>query len=270
MDRKPIITAILAVMLITLLLFGCATQYQVTEPEVEEEPVELEEEVEETEPEPEEVVEPEPEDEEESEDTDYNFESLPKDQQRRVKMVRNLLDEARDRDENYFFRYSSPSITQTDVWVKGDVLKRTIKRDTELDKYNTYNMVYLNQKTLKAEGYCETSKAKCWEGHGPFKETFSKWDIKTPKDWVMELDNDFTWRLDNKISDQLYHIIDYRLEDKTIRVYVNDYRGWPGKVEVYPPNIKVDSIVTKAALEVYLYDDMDIGGVTDDDVTPGI
>ncbi len=215
------------------------------------------------------VEERENEDWEDSSDGSYNLESLPRDEQIKVKLVRNLLEEARDREENYFFRYSSPDITQTDVWVRGDMIKRSIRRANELDKYNTYNMVYMNTATLKAEGYCETTKAKCWEGHGPFTETFLEWDIKTPKDWVLELGDDFRWALDNKIGDQLYHIIDYPQPDRTVRVYVNDYRGWPARVEIYPPGVKIDSIITEHAEETYLYDDMDIGGVSEADVTPG-
>lgn len=257
---------IISVLLITTLIFGCAVQQQPVTPEPQDSEPEEEQEIEVPEPEP---VEEEPAVEPEEEETDYNFESLPKDQQRKIKMIRNLLDEARERDENYFYRHSSPSITQIDVWVKGDMIKRSILRENELDKSKTYNMVYLNRATLKAEGYCETTKSSCFEGHGPFSETFSKWKIKTPKDWIMELGDDFTWTLDNKISDQLYHIIDYKMEDKVVRVYVNDYRGWPGRVEVYPSGMTIDSVRTSAALEVYLFDDMDIGGVNDDDVTPG-
>jgi len=180
------------------------------------------------------------------------------------------MSEARNREENYFFRYTSPDILQTDVWVKGNHMKRTILRYDQVDKYNTYNMVYLNRESLIAEGYCETTKAKCFEGHGPFTETYSKWNIKTPKDWLLELDDDFVWSLDNKISDQLYHIVDYHKDGNIIRVYVNDYRGWPARVEIYEDEGQsLDSLPTGKPDKTYIYDDMDIGGVTDDDVTPG-
>ncbi|MFC1741133.1 hypothetical protein ACFL3V_01175 [Nanoarchaeota archaeon] len=207
--------------------------------------------------------------EEEEEDVDYNFEALPKEQQRKVKLVRNLLEEARGRDENYFFRFSSPKILQTAVWVKSDVIKREIRRPSEMDKTKPYNMVYLDTGALTAKGYCETSKAKCWEGKGPFSENYNKWLIKTPKQWVMELGDEFTFALDNKIGDQLYHIVDFRKDGKTIRVYVNDYRGWPARVEVYNREVALDSLPTGSPDEEYIYDDMDIGGVSEDDVTPG-
>ena len=201
-------------------------------------------------------------------DNNYNFDSFSREEQSKIKLVRKLLDQARTSKENYFFRYSGPDVLQTDVWVKDNNLKRAIYRYNELDKYNTYNMVYLNRDSLIAQGYCETTKSKCFKGHGPFTETFSKWNIKTPKDWVMELGDDFTWALDNKISDQLYHIIDYTQDGQTIRVYVNDYKGWPYRVEIHT-STNLDSITTKTAKETHLYDDMNIGGVSDDDVMPG-
>jgi hypothetical protein len=207
---------------------------------------------------------------EESEEEEYNryFESLSMDEKRKIKSIRKLLAQARESDENYFFRYSGPGILQTDVWVKDNMIKRSIHRADELDKFKTYNMVYLNSETETAEGYCETTKSKCFEGHGPFKETFDKWLIKTPKDWALELGDNFVWRLDNRVSDQLYHIIDYSKDGKTIRVHVHNYKGWPGKVEIFNSK-KVDSITMTANVK-YLYDDMDIGGVSDDDVTPRV
>ena len=111
----------------------------------------------------------------------------------------------------------------------------------------------------------QTTKSKCWQGKGPFDESYSKWNLKTPKDWALELGDNFRWVLDNKISDQLYHIIDYEKDGMTIRVYVNDYKGWPYRVDVYSGS-NIESITTKRALETYLYDDMDIGGVSEDDV----
>ena len=205
------------------------------------------------------------------EDTDtYSIESLSKEEQMKIKLVRSLLDDAKKSEENYFFRYSAPRILQTDVWVKGDIVKRAIIRPDEVDKFNTYNMVYLNQVTLKAEAYCETTKAKCWKGHGPFPEAYSKWDIKTPKEWVLDIEDNFRWVLDNRIAGQLYHIIDYEKDGQTIRVFVNDYKGWPGRVEVYDEvGIDINSITFNDAKEIYIYNDMDINGVSDDDVTPG-
>ncbi|MBW2965100.1 hypothetical protein KY363_06590 [Candidatus Woesearchaeota archaeon] len=205
-----------------------------------------------------------------TESSDYNFEALPKDQQRKIKLVRNLLTEAANREENYFYRYSGPGVAQTDVWVKGNVIKRTILRDDQLDKFKHYNMVYVYRDRKQAWGYCETTKSKCWAGKGPFDETYETRLLKTPKDWVLELGDEFTWALDNKIADQLYHIVDFRKDGKTTRVYVNDYRGVPYKVEIYNKISSIDSISLGTAEETYLFDDMDIGAVTDDDVTPPV
>jgi hypothetical protein len=272
--KQKIILA--SLMIIALLLAGCAVQQpgvpsqgQETEAPAEPEPAEVTGPEPQPEKEPAEMLEPEPEPEPEPESS-YNFESLPKDQQRKIKLVRNLLEEARTKDENYFFRYTGPGIAQTDVWVKGNMIKRQVYRPAELDKFTTYNMVYMNRDTLDAKGYCETSKAKCWKGHGPFTESYNKWMIKTPKDWALEFGDDFTWALDNKIGDQLYHIVDFRKDGKTIRMYVNDYRGIPSRVEIYNRVTPIDSIITGTADETHLYDDMDIGGVSDDDVTPGV
>jgi len=199
----------------------------------------------------------------------YNFEQLPIDEQRKIKFVRTLLKSARDSNENYFFRYSGQGVLQTDVWVKGNIEKRAIIRIDEVDTFHTYNMVYMDRTTKKAEGYCETRKAVCPKGPGPFPESYSKWYVKTPKDWTVELGDDFYWALDNKIADVLYHIIDYRENGKTTRVYVRDYKGLPGRVEVYGTTNPDSIIQGKGMLEQYIYDDMNIGGVSDDEITPG-
>ncbi|MBW2971867.1 hypothetical protein KY359_02425 [Candidatus Woesearchaeota archaeon] len=271
MNKGMIAALLISVMIVSMLVFGCAQQQPAPkiEPDVEMEP-EPEQEVEpvaEPEPEPEVDEEPEPEAEEPEE---YNLESLPKAEQSRIKSIRALLDEARGREENYFFRYTGPGVTQSDVWVKGDLMKRSIIMEAKVDKYNPYNMVYMNRNTLTAAGYCEARKASCPDGKGPFTESFSKRNnIKTPKEWILELDNNFRWALDNKIGDQLYHIIDYNMDDKVVRLYVNNYRGWPARVEIYRGKTKIDSVITKGADDNYIYDDMNIGGVSDDDVTPG-
>jgi hypothetical protein len=193
---------------------------------------------------------------------------MPTDQQRKIKLVRRLMDEARETEENYFYRYSAPGIGQTDVWVKGDLMKRSIVRLDDVDIYHPYNMVYMNRATLTATGYCQTTKAQCPNGKGPFPDEFAKRKLKTPKDWLLELDNNFYFALDNKIADQLYHIVDYRRSDgTTLRVFINDYKGWPARVQVHS-TAKPDSLTPKTMTAEYLYDDMDIGGVSDEDVTP--
>jgi hypothetical protein len=271
MMDKRIITAILV--LIMIFAFGCATQQQPTEQPTEEPPAETAAEETQAEPEPaatKTTKQPEPAAEETpAEDTSgYNFDSLPMDQQRKIKYVRKLMDAARTTEENYFFRYSGPGVVQTDVWVKGNMIKRAMIRLDDVDVFNPYNMVYLNRDNGKAEAYCETTKAQCPKGHGPATESYSKWKVKTPKDWLLELDNNFYFALDNKVNDVLYHIIDYRKDGKAIRLYIRDYKGWPGKVEIHNTE-KPDSLQpSKTIAEQYIYDDMDVGGVSDEDVTP--
>ncbi|MBU2560668.1 MAG: hypothetical protein KKD17_00060 [Nanoarchaeota archaeon] len=267
MDKRMVLISLI---IISMLVFGCAQQMPAAPEEVGPGPVQ-EEPVAEAEPEPqpaEEAAEP-AEAEPVEEPAGYNLDALPKVEQTKIKSIRRLLDEARQREENYFFRYTAPGVAQSDVWVKGDLMKRSIIRADKVDIFNKYNMVYLNRATLKAEGYCETTKSSCPEGKGPFAENFARRNnIKTPKDWLLELDNNFRWALDNKVGNQLYHIIDYNMEDKVIRVYVNDYKGWPARVEVYNGKTRIDSVITNTADAQYIYDDLDIGGVSDDDVTP--
>jgi hypothetical protein len=271
--EKKTICAILVLMM--MLVLGCAVQQQAPEQVAAEQPAEdipTEQPVEAepattktttttktTEPAEEQPAE---------EPSGYDFDSLPMDQQRKIKYVRKLMDEARAREENYFFRYSGPGVLQTDVWVKGDMMKRAMVRLDEVDIYHPYNMAYLDLATGKAEAYCETTKAQCPKGHGPATESFSKWKVKTPKDWLLELDNNFYWALDNKIDDVLYHIIDYRKDGKATRLYIRDYKGWPGRVEVHNTE-RPDSVSpSKTLVEQYVYDDMDVSGISDEDVTP--
>jgi hypothetical protein len=265
-------TAILTFLIIAaMLIAGCASQQVPVQPVAQEEQTPAEE-VQAPVEQPEQPAEPAeetPAEEAPEEDTSgYNFDALPTDQQRRITQVRKLMDAARKSDENYFYRYSAPGISQTDVWVKGDLMKRSILRLDEVDKFHTYNMVYLDRVTFKAQGYCETTKSSCPNGHGPFTEEFSKRKLKTPKDWLLELDNNFYWVLDNKIGDQLYHIIDYRRSDGTsLRLFINNYKGWPARIQTHS-TLKPDSLTPKTVTAEYLYDDMDIGGVSDEDVTP--
>jgi len=261
--------SIFAAIILTLILVvsGCAIQQQLPEEKpVEQEPAPV---VQQEKPvETPQVVEEQPKEEPKGDDG-YNLEALPRDQQLKIKLVRKLLDEARAREENYFFRYSGPGILQTDVWVKGDMMKRAMIRLDEVDKLHPYNMVYLDMSKKTAEAYCETTKSVCPQGHGPFPENYAKWKVKTPKEWIVGLDNDFLWALDNKIADQLYHIVDYSKDGKTTRVYVNDYKGWPARVQIHSGKPADSIIKSSSILEDYNYDDMDIGGVSDDDVTPG-
>jgi hypothetical protein len=271
MDRRMLLAILVLIM---LLVFGCAVQQQPSEQTTTEQPAE---EPEEQPAEPElaapktttKTAEPEPAEEQPAEETGgYNLESMPIEQQRKIKYVRKLLDEARAAKENYFFRYSGPGVLQSDVWVKGDLLKRSMIRLDDVDIFKPYNMVYLNRGNGKAEAYCETTKASCPKGHGPATESFSKWNIKTPKDWLLELDNNFYFALDNKIDDVLYHIIDYRKDGKAIRLYIRDYKGWPGKVEVHNTETPDSLTPSKSILEEYVYDDMDVSGISDEDVVP--
>ncbi|MBN1544423.1 hypothetical protein JW898_03085 [Candidatus Woesearchaeota archaeon] len=276
MDKRLML---ISLVIVSMLVLGCAQQQapQVKGEQQEQQEQQLEEAQEEAEPvevSEQETAPPEAEEEREpaaeEEPAPYNLEALPKVEQTKIKAIRTLLDNARKAEENYFFRYTAPGVAQTDVWVRGDLVKRSIIRADKVDIFNKYNMVYLNRATLDAKGYCETTKASCPDGKGPFTENFARRDnIKMPKDWLLELNNNFRWALDNKIGDQLYHIIDYNMEGKVIRVYVNNYKGWPARVEIYNGRTKVDSVITNTADSQYIYDDMDIGGVSDDDVTPG-
>lgn len=272
MDKKIILPIFITILLI---LTGCAVQQQTVDllnGGPEEAPAEIQAEEpevqEEAAPVPVSKPEPEPVEQEPEQEKDAYMEYLSKEEQRKIKLIQDLMEEARNRQENYFFRYSDPKVLQSDVWVKGNVIKRAIIRPNEVDKFHPYNMVYLYSSSGKAEAYCETTKASCPEGHGPFNEIYSKWKVKTPKDWLIELGDGFTWILDNKISGQLYHIIDYYDNEagRTTRVYINDYKGWPARVQIFHTT-DVDSIGDTPD-ERWLYDDMDIGGVSDDDVTP--
>ncbi len=261
--EKKILLFIIAIL--SMLLVGCGAKTEIQPVEIEE-TVDVNEDAEKEQPAPavkETVTAPVEEEPAKEETTGYNLESLPRDQQLKIKLVRNLMAEAREREENYFFRYSGPGVTQTELWVKGDKMKRQFIRPDKVDKLNPYNMVYMDQITKIAKGYCETTKSVCPNGNGPFSETYSKWDVKTPKDWLAELDDNFLWALDNKVSDVLYHIIDYQKDGKLMRVYINDYKGWPAKIEMYSGD-NINTPITTT----HFYDDMNIGGVSDDDVTP--
>jgi hypothetical protein len=271
MDKR---WAVILLLFLAMFIFGCTQQYvqpetpaKVVPPTEEAAPVEQPQ-VQEPVVEKPVVEKPVTPPKEEVVDDGYNFDQLPMDQQRKIKSIRTLLKTARENEEDYFFRYSGPGIVQTDVWVKGNVQKRSILRLDEVDKYHQYNIVYLYKDTKKAEGYCETTKSACPNGHGPFPESYDKWYVKTPKDWVVDLGDNFYWALDNKIDDVLYHIIDYRADGKTTRVYVRDYKGWPGKIEIHSTE-KPDSINAKSISAEYTYDDMDVSGISDDAVTPG-
>ncbi|MFC1722685.1 hypothetical protein ACFL0V_00955 [Nanoarchaeota archaeon] len=236
----------------------CDSEEEIPEVEVEEEP--------EPEPEPEVVFEPEPEVEEEPELSEYEqyLEGLSAPERSKIVGVRQLVEEALEREENLFYRYTDDKILQDEYWVRGDKIKLQFLEPDELDKFTTYNLVYIDRGTGKAEGYCETGgESRCWAGHGPFEETTSRLR-RTPKDWIKELGVEFAYSSQNKINDVIYYIIDYKTDDGLYRVWIEGWKGWPTRVELHKDgNTETDPDVR------WMYTHMDIGGTSEDDVVPG-
>lgn len=223
---------------------------------------------------PEALVEPEvsaqPEAPEESA-TNYDeyLDSLAAPQRSKINSVRRLAQEALKREENYFYRYSGPGTLQNEFWVKGDQIKTQIYEPNKLDKFTKYNMVFIDRAKGTAQGYCEPAgKGKCWGGHGPFTETVVKNMRKTPKDWLEELGDEFHYAAQNKINDVLYYIVDYATEDGLYRVYLESWRGWPSRVELYKTGKPGEPGLDAKPDQRWLYDDMDVGSVAEDDVIP--
>ena len=93
MKKRLLSISMVFMFLISIMVAGCAVQQAETLPDDEDSGLEIEEEfVDEVvtvpDDEPDEEAEPEPAAEEEEDETDYNFESLPRDEQRKVKLIR--------------------------------------------------------------------------------------------------------------------------------------------------------------------------------------
>ncbi|HII72477.1 TPA: hypothetical protein HA265_07010 [Candidatus Woesearchaeota archaeon] len=221
-------------------------------------------------PEPEMEAEPEPEPQAEPEDDTQSYEKylegLTAPERTRINTVRKLIQEASEREENYFYRYSGPGVMQQEFWIKGNKMKTQIREPVTLDKNVVYNMVYIDLDKGTAAGYCETGgKAKCWEGHGPFTETVNKNIRKTPKDWLLELGDEFMYKEQNKLNDVVYYEVHYMTDDGLYRVLIENWKGWPFRIELYKNGVYVENEYDSR----WYYEDLDIGAVLDNDLTPG-
>ncbi len=211
-----------------------------------------------------EVQEPAP---EETKDKYQDYvDSLSAPERTKLKVVRQLVQKALNSEENYFYRYSTPTVLQREFWVRGDKMKIQFLDADRVDKFNYYNMVFLDLSKGTIEGYCETGgKAKCWKGHGPFPETANHYRLKTPKDWLKEFGDEFRYASQNKIRDVLYYIVDYDRDDGVYRVWINSWKGWPYRIEFFRDRNPAEG---KKPDKRWVYEDMDIGAVMEEDVTP--
>ncbi|MFH1063605.1 MAG: hypothetical protein V1729_00830 [Candidatus Woesearchaeota archaeon] len=240
----------------------CDSEEVAKEPEIVLEP----------EPEPEVEIEPEPQsqgqDAEDVQEKVYQeyLAKLSASDRRMSKIVRTLVQKAMVTEENYFYRYSGPKRQQIEFWVKGDEMKVQILEPIQLDMSNLYNMVYLDRKSGKAEGYCETAgKSTCWKGHGPFSETVEANIKMTPKDWLLKLGDRPYFASQNTIDGVLYYIVDYPTDDGIYRVTLGNWKGWPREVALYKTNKPSQTV---KADDSWLYEHMELGVVGDKELTP--
>ena len=82
---------------------------------------------------------------------------------------------------------------------------------------------------------------------------------------LAELGPNFRYRFDDTIKKVKYSIIDYEVDGKLTRVWLDGWTGYPRQID-YHPDLNSDSKPTKTLL----FDDMIVGGFSEKDVTPKI
>ncbi|MFQ5474281.1 MAG: hypothetical protein ACE5DM_00425 [Candidatus Nanoarchaeia archaeon] len=249
--------------LVTVAILGCQPAAQPVEPQPEPAP-----EVEAPEPTP--APEPEPIEEEplvvEPEDDGYNWDKISKSEQREILAIRKAMDKALDKEENYYYLYTGPDQFQYGYTVKGSKMRILFLNEQKLDKMNTKNVAYLNLDKNTAGVYCEHKNMNfCYDGPGSWPASVSEYKTKTPKEWLESLGQDFRYQFDDSISGVSYHIIDYTVDGKLTRAWVDSWLGYPMRIDFHP-DMSAESEPTKS----YLFEDMEVGGFTEDDVTPNV
>ncbi|MBU0461907.1 MAG: hypothetical protein KJ574_04955 [Nanoarchaeota archaeon] len=200
-----------------------------------------------------------------TETDDYNWNSIPKAEQRQITSIRKAMDKALGKQENYFYRYTGPDQYQFEYWVKGDKIKIQAVEPVKLDKTTTKDMVYLDREKKTASWYCEHSNMNfCYSGPGPWPAVYSEFIRKTPKEWLEELGQNFRYRFTDNIDGVSYQVIDFTKDGKLVRVWLNSWDGNPLKIDFHP-DLDSESEPTAS----YLFEDME-SGLSDDDVTPKV
>ena len=255
---------VLLMVIILVFAVGCAQKVTVAPepvPVEEPEPAPVEE------PEPAPVEEPEEEESlivEEPEELDdgYDWDSIPRSEQREIKNIREAMEKAMGKDENYFYRYTGPDQYQYEYWVKGDKLKIQVLEEDQIDKTTIKNVVVLDRSDESAEWYCEHSNMNfCYSGPGPWPAVYAEFYRPTAKEWLSELGPDFRYRYDDTISGVSYSIIDYEKDGRLVRVWIDGWNGFPLQIDFHP-----DMDSESEPTESYKFEDMDLSVVDDDDV----
>ncbi|MFC1755368.1 hypothetical protein ACFL96_18590 [Thermoproteota archaeon] len=202
--------------------------------------------------------------EEAPDESGYDWESIPRSERREIESIRKAMDKAVSRDEDYFYRYTGPDQYQHEYWVKGDNLKIQVLEQDLLDKTTIKNVVILDRSDESAAWYCEHDNMNfCFSGKGPWPAVYSEFYRATPKEWLAELGQNFRYMFDDKISGVTYNIIDYTVDGKLIRAWIDSWNGYPLQIDFHS-DLDPESEPT----ESYKFEDLDMSSVSESDVTP--
>ena len=185
---------------------------------------------------------------------------IPKENQAVIDAMNKFL----AKGEEYSYKHTGPDQHQFPYWIKGDKVKIIVLDHSKLSNTVTKNVVYLNKKADVGEWYCEAPRPNsCVEGHGPFGYvTFDEYYRKSPRDWLLELGQDFKHVHDERIHGYTHSVVDFDVDGEIFRVWINTWNGLIIRIEHY-----ADSNFRKEPIARYLFEDVKFE-VGDSEINP--
>ena len=166
-----------ALLIVLILLVGCATKQQTEPNQQQTEPKEQQTEPKEQIPEP-------------KEETPTQTQP-PKTEEPTVKIpndIKEILEKGKTKLKSYSYNYKKPESDLTYSFsVKGNNIKITLPETNTEDKDKRYNTIYLDTQKKTAQAYC-TGYSDCEGKAGKVKDiNYQESYIETPLDWVKKV-----------------------------------------------------------------------------------
>ncbi|MBI5061565.1 MAG: hypothetical protein HZB67_04605 [Candidatus Aenigmarchaeota archaeon] len=173
-----------------------------------------------------------------------------------TKHVRDLLAKQGLKVKSMIFMYQDPQNKpeKDQYFIKGEKIKISLAQLDHISDNIYVTTIYLDRSTQEAIGYCEAKMYRCKDPNKPFPVPFSKYERKTPVDWIAGV----TYAEEvssERIDDREVAVLQFEEDGSAVKMWLDTFFGVPLKIQV----MKSGSIVDE-----YIFEDIAFNSVTDD------
>ncbi len=177
----------------------------------------------------------------------------------RVEKVLNKVDSIKSY-EYYYQTSDNWDLIRDKYYIKDNKIKINLFEVNYYNKKHYFDTVYLDTNAESAVAYCEEpGHSRCSDSDKEFVVSYSDFIIKTPEEWVKEIDY-AEWAGTEQLDQRAADILEYENDDgTTTRMWVDSFSGLARQIWIYRGD-------TENIVEKYGFRDLAINSVRTSDM----